>query len=417
MTDQTETARALLWRHHLPEDVIDGALCLHAQELAAVQREAISKTDDPVFYEGEAGWLVSLIEPEADAAPAVPAGQAPATDRAATDADRLHDTILGLEAELARMRDLLRTENERANAAIDREETAEQAAEEHRLALSETLGLGTGAPWDAIHDRARALRSADESAQEGWEQAAIQRSRATAWREGAEQAEAEVERLRIDRAAVLREAADRFDRHASQILDGVGDKAVFVAKPLRYQAAVWSEAAETLRRLATPAVVSAVPGQADSETTFATQVWPLARVLTEVRCGSQDWTWDEEWADLDRRHAETGYLDKLTEDIRTNGITMPVLIGTNGRLWDGHHRLRIAVRLGIGYVPVEVPAVEQPAAGAQAPCAECDHPKAAHTEREDPVSVGQCTACPPDGDTCHDYEPAAGAQQPKEARP
>jgi len=67
-------------------------------------------------------------------------------------------------------------------------------AEEHRLALSEALGLGTGAPWDAIHDRARTLRTADESAREGWEQAAIQRSRATAWRE-------EAERLRIDRAA------------------------------------------------------------------------------------------------------------------------------------------------------------------------------------------------------------------------
>lgn len=33
-----ETARALLWRHGLPEDVIDGALCLHAQELAAAIR-------------------------------------------------------------------------------------------------------------------------------------------------------------------------------------------------------------------------------------------------------------------------------------------------------------------------------------------------------------------------------------------
>lgn len=40
-TDPTpETARALLYRHGLPEDVIDGALCLHAQELAAVQRNA-----------------------------------------------------------------------------------------------------------------------------------------------------------------------------------------------------------------------------------------------------------------------------------------------------------------------------------------------------------------------------------------
>ncbi|MEU0354915.1 ParB N-terminal domain-containing protein, partial [Streptomyces cyaneofuscatus] len=84
------------------------------------------------------------------------------------------------------------------------------------------------------------------------------------------------------------------------------------------------------------------------------QVWPLTRVLTEVRCGSQDWTWDEEWADLDQRHAETGYLDSLEQQIRANGITMPVLIGSDGRLWDGHHRLRIAVRLGIAYVPVEI---------------------------------------------------------------
>ncbi len=42
--------------------------------------------------------------------------------------DRLHDEILDLKAELAQMRDLLRTENQRANNAIDRETTAEQAA-------------------------------------------------------------------------------------------------------------------------------------------------------------------------------------------------------------------------------------------------------------------------------------------------
>ena len=52
------------------------------------------------------------------------------------------------------------------------------------------------------------------------------------------------------RADVLREAADRFDRHAEQILVGVGDLAVFVAKARRDQVAVWREAAETLRRLA-----------------------------------------------------------------------------------------------------------------------------------------------------------------------
>jgi hypothetical protein len=84
------------------------------------------------------------------------------------------------------------------------------------------------------------------------------------------------------------------------------------------------------------------------------QVWPLTRVLADVAVGSGDWTWDEEWADPDARHAATGYLDTLEQQIRENGITMPVLIGNDGRLWDGHHRLRIAVRLGIPYVPVEV---------------------------------------------------------------
>lgn len=84
------------------------------------------------------------------------------------------------------------------------------------------------------------------------------------------------------------------------------------------------------------------------------EVWPLARVLSEVRCGSADWSWEEEWADLDRRHAQTGYLDTLEAQIRERGITMPVLVGSDGRLWDGHHRLRIAVRAGIPYVPVEL---------------------------------------------------------------
>lgn len=36
MTTGPGTARALLWQHGLPEDIIDGALALHAQELAAL---------------------------------------------------------------------------------------------------------------------------------------------------------------------------------------------------------------------------------------------------------------------------------------------------------------------------------------------------------------------------------------------
>lgn len=84
------------------------------------------------------------------------------------------------------------------------------------------------------------------------------------------------------------------------------------------------------------------------------QVWPLARVLADVQCGSDDWPWEKEWADLDERDAEA--LAVLEQDITKRGILEPLLIGNDGRLWDGHHRLRIAVRLGIGYLPVELTA-------------------------------------------------------------
>lgn len=86
---------------------------------------------------------------------------------------------------------------------------------------------------------------------------------------------------------------------------------------------------------------------------MAFAVWPLSRILAEVTVGSGDWTWEEEWENLAERHAETGYLDKLEARIREEGIQEPVLIGTDGRLWDGHHRLCIAVRLCLENVPVE----------------------------------------------------------------
>lgn len=82
------------------------------------------------------------------------------------------------------------------------------------------------------------------------------------------------------------------------------------------------------------------------------QVWPLARVLEKVRCGSDDWSWEEEWAWLDANDAEA--LARLEAEIGCEGMYRPLLIGNDGRLWDGHHRLRIAVRLGTAYVPVEL---------------------------------------------------------------
>lgn len=168
------------------------------------------------------------------------------------------------------------------------------------------------------------------------------------------------------RAAVLTEAADWFDGHSFTRFFGhqvatelrrLAGGAAGSSSP-EFPDPKFKETAGNLNSAGEAAPDNTETPQGEPESPF--QVWPLARVLAQVRCGSQDWTWDEEWADLDRRHVATGYLDKLEQEIRANGITMPVLIGTDGRLWDGHHRLRLAVRIGIGYVPVELtaPAVE-----------------------------------------------------------
>lgn len=47
-------------------------------------------------------------------------------------------------------------------------------------------------------------------------------------------------------------------------------------------------------------------------------------------------------------------LDELATSIQAEGIREPVLLGNDGRVWDGHHRIVVAMRLGIESVPVEV---------------------------------------------------------------
>jgi hypothetical protein len=95
MTNPTETARALLWRHGLPEDVIDGALCLHAQELAAVQRK---EADD--LHQTEPGVVkglrigADLIDPACETEPA---GVEPATAQTALR-ERIAQALMGPDA-------------------------------------------------------------------------------------------------------------------------------------------------------------------------------------------------------------------------------------------------------------------------------------------------------------------------------
>lgn len=137
------------------------------------------------FTDGPDGWPAWLAEEARLHDPASSAGVAPAPDQTAlrdriaealsdarrpglggmTEADAvvymadavltvLPAELLRAQAEAHQYRTALQGVARRAAvlpASVDR------ADEEHRLALSMALGLGTGAPWDAIHDRVTEL--------------------------------------------------------------------------------------------------------------------------------------------------------------------------------------------------------------------------------------------------------------------
>lgn len=68
-------------------------------------------------------------------------------------------------------------------------------------------------------------------------------------------------------------------------------------------------------------------------------------------CGC-DWDWATEWADICQEDAGMR-LAGLIGDIAANGIREPLLLGDDGRVWDGHHRLMVARLLGIEELAVE----------------------------------------------------------------
>jgi hypothetical protein len=70
------------------------------------------------------------------------------------------------------------------------------------------------------------------------------------------------------------------------------------------------------------------------------------------------------------------HLDELTDDIRTQGILVPLQLGFNqdfGTL-DGNHRIAVAVRLGLEDVPVAL--AKEPV-----------HPRPAHAQPMDPPDL------------------------------
>jgi citrate lyase alpha subunit len=84
----------------------------------------------------------------------------------------------------------------------------------------------------------------------------------------------------------------------------------------------------------------------------AVGIWKVRNILELVKVGSGDWTWQQEFDDLDARDSEL--LAELEESIKREGVKEPVTIGSDRRLWDGHHRVWVAVRLGLEEIPVDV---------------------------------------------------------------
>jgi hypothetical protein len=60
--------------------------------------------------------------------------------------------------------------------------------------------------------------------------------------------------------------------------------------------------------------------------------------------------WDAEMDYLRAEHAVELYA--LVPSIQRKGVLEPILLGNDGRVWDGHHRLCVALDLGITHVPV-----------------------------------------------------------------
>jgi hypothetical protein len=87
---------------------------------------------------------------------------------------------------------------------------------------------------------------------------------------------------------------------------------------------------------------------------------PLAELTARWAPGSypQPWTWDDE-----ERHilaqvclccGQPGHYQLALEaHLAEHGLTQGVCLGTDGRIWDGHHRIVAARRLGIERIPLE----------------------------------------------------------------
>lgn len=199
-----------------------------------------------------------------------------------------------------------------------------------------------------------------------------------------------------DRAAVLREAADGFDRHAGQLLDGVGDKAVFVAKALRDQAAVWSEAAETLRRLAAEAQQPADRGaEEDVEVRVARHLDDWEMQSSRTRADRQ--TLAREVIAIVRADPQPEFQDRGDAARRAAGID-----GTAGDAQDLPHAFVLDESTGACLLCGLAPSyrkhraeAQQPETEEPAPLTPCTCRQAVHALEHHGRTIPNCPWCTP----------------------
>jgi hypothetical protein len=72
-------------------------------------------------------------------------------------------------------------------------------------------------------------------------------------------------------------------------------------------------------------------------------------ILAEYKDGDER-GWDKEFDYLEECHAEK--IAALVESVKQNGILEPILLGNDGRVWDGHHRLTAAWLADVKMIPV-----------------------------------------------------------------
>lgn len=70
-----------------------------------------------------------------------------------------------------------------------------------------------------------------------------------------------------------------------------------------------------------------------------------ASLMARWRPGSGPWSWPAELVDIAAREPEA--FAALVASVRAVGVRVPVLLGNDARVWDGHHRICAAWVAGV----------------------------------------------------------------------